>query len=102
MKLEEKNKSFNARKIRTERLSLQRNDIIEELNYIDLTAEGTKGDRVEKLLNMIRLSLDLFKDNDSSNNGKKVSQQNGNEQDDTRLASLVHPDSVNDIFNQMY
>lgn len=102
MKLEEKNKSFNASRIRVERLTLQRNDINEELNCIDLTAEGIKGDRVEKLLNMLRLALDLFKDNNPHNNGKKVSQQNGTEMvDDNRLASMDH-DSVNDILNQMY
>lgn len=101
MKLEEKNKSFNSSSIRTERLLTQRNDIIEELNCIDLTSEGFKSDRIEKLLSMIRIALDLFKDDDRSSDKRTLPQQNGSEMvDASRL--VMEGDSVHDILNEMY
>ena len=58
----EKQQAYNVRRIRQERLFVQRGDIIQELNTLDLNAEGEKGERIEKLLHMIKLSMDLYKD----------------------------------------
>lgn len=53
---------------------MQRSDIIHQLNLLDLTTEGEKGERIERLLQMIKLSFDMFKavDQKAADNEKEA------------------------------
>ena len=71
--LEEEQDFLNRRRIRQETLFQKRSEIINELNLLDLTMDGEKGDRIDKLLNICQMAFEMFKAANKSEASKEPS-----------------------------
>lgn len=83
LKLEEKQQARDMERRLQDDLCLQRSEIINDLNCINLLAGGEKGKRIEKLLQMFRFTLDMFKETENQAKDQKAA-HNG-----TQVATFI-------------